>query len=95
MLKKKKIAVIGDTSGYGTAASKVAQDLLQKAGVTPVYVVLVDPNKTDLTDELNKAKAARCRSHHAVVGRDRPARTPVQHARRHGLGTCRSSAIPR
>jgi branched-chain amino acid transport system substrate-binding protein len=58
VLKKKKIAVIGDTSGYGTAASKVAQDLLQKAGVTPVYVTLVDPNKTDLTDEMNKAKAA-------------------------------------
>jgi branched-chain amino acid transport system substrate-binding protein len=58
VLKKKKIAIIGDTSGYGTAASKVAQELLQKGGVTPVYVVLVDPNKTDLTDELNKAKAA-------------------------------------
>ncbi|HVY06455.1 MAG TPA: ABC transporter substrate-binding protein [Burkholderiales bacterium] len=58
VLKKKKIAVIGDTSGYGTAASKVAQDLLEKAGVKPVYVVLVDPNKTDLTDELNKARAA-------------------------------------
>ena len=58
VLKKKKIAIIGDTSGYGTAASKVAQELLQKGGVAPVYVVLVDPNKTDLTDELNKAKAA-------------------------------------
>ncbi|MBC8007705.1 MAG: ABC transporter substrate-binding protein [Prolixibacteraceae bacterium] len=58
VLKKKKIAVIGDTSGYGTASSKVAQDLLEKAGVKPVYSVLVDPNKTDLTDELNKAKAA-------------------------------------
>ncbi|HEX7954262.1 MAG TPA: ABC transporter substrate-binding protein [Burkholderiales bacterium] len=58
VLKKKKIAVIGDTSGYGTASSKVAQDLLEKAGVEPVYVALVDPNKTDLTDEMNKAKAA-------------------------------------
>ncbi|HKB82378.1 MAG TPA: ABC transporter substrate-binding protein [Burkholderiales bacterium] len=58
VLKKKKIAVIGDTSGYGTASSKVAQDLLDKAGVKPVYVVLVDANKTDLTDELNKAKSA-------------------------------------
>lgn len=57
-LKKKKIAIIGDTSGYGTAATKLAQELLDKAGVKPVYVVLVDPNKTDLTDELNKAKAA-------------------------------------
>ena len=58
ILKKKKIAIIGDTSGYGTAATKLAQELLDKAGVKPVYVVLVDPNKTDLTDELNKAKAA-------------------------------------
>jgi branched-chain amino acid transport system substrate-binding protein len=58
VLKKRKIAVIGDTSGYGTASSKLAQDLLDKAGVKPVYVALVDANKTDLTDELNKAKAA-------------------------------------
>ena len=58
VLKRKKVAVIGDTSGYGTASSKLAQELLDKAGVKPVYAVLVDPNKTDLTDELNKAKAA-------------------------------------
>jgi branched-chain amino acid transport system substrate-binding protein len=58
VLKKKKVAVIGDTSGYGTASSKLAQNLLEKAKVKPVYVVLIDPNKTDLTDELNKAKAA-------------------------------------
>jgi len=58
VLRKKKIAVIGDTSGYGTASSKVAENLLEKAGVKPVYLALVDPNKTDLTDELNKARAA-------------------------------------
>ncbi|MEO8165948.1 MAG: ABC transporter substrate-binding protein [Betaproteobacteria bacterium] len=58
VLKKKKIAIIGDTSGYGTASAKVAHDLLEKAGITPVYSALVDPNKTDLTDEMNKAKAA-------------------------------------
>jgi branched-chain amino acid transport system substrate-binding protein len=58
VLKKKKVAIIGDTSGYGTASAKSAQALLEKAGVKPVYSVLVDPNKTDLTDELTKAKAA-------------------------------------
>ncbi len=58
VLKKKKIAIIGDTSGYGTASAKLAQALLEKDGVKPVYTVLVDPNKTDLTDELTKAKAA-------------------------------------
>ena len=33
MLARKKIAVIGDTSGYGTASSKVAENLLEKAGL--------------------------------------------------------------
>ena len=57
-LKKSKIAIIADTSGYGTASGKTALELLEKAGVKPVYQVLVDPNKTDLTDEMNKARAA-------------------------------------
>ena len=58
VLKKRKIAIIGDTSGYGTASARSAQALLEKAGIKPVYSVLVDPNKTDLTDEMTKAKAA-------------------------------------
>ncbi len=58
VLKRKKVAVIGDTSGYGTSSAKTAAELLEKAGVKPVYSVLIDPNKTDLTDEITKAKAA-------------------------------------
>lgn len=58
VLKRRKVAIIGDTSGYGTASAKVAAALLAKAGVTPVYSVLVDPNKTDLTDEMTKARSA-------------------------------------
>ena len=57
-LKKSKIAIIADTSGYGTASAKTAQELLDKAGIKPVYSVLVDPNKTDLADEMAKARAA-------------------------------------
>ena len=57
-LKHSKVAVIGDTSGYGTSSAKTAAELLEKAGVKPVFSTLVDPNKTDLTDELAKAKAA-------------------------------------
>jgi branched-chain amino acid transport system substrate-binding protein len=57
-MKLKRIAVIGDTTGYGASSSKTAQELLTRAGVKPVYSVLIDPNKTDLTDELNKARAA-------------------------------------
>lgn len=58
VLKKRKVAVIGDTSGYGTSSAKTATELLKAAGVEPVYTVLIDPNKTDLTDEMNKARAA-------------------------------------
>jgi len=58
VLKKSRVAIIGDTSGYGTSSAKTAAELLEKAGVKPVFSVLVDPNKTDLTDELNKARAA-------------------------------------
>ncbi|MEF7612556.1 ABC transporter substrate-binding protein [Aquincola sp. MAHUQ-54] len=57
-LKKTKIAIIADTSGYGTASAKTAQELLEKAGVKPIYTALVDPNKTDLTDEMMKARTA-------------------------------------
>lgn len=58
VMKKTRIALIGDTSGYGTSSAKTATQMLEAAGVKPVYSVLIDPNKTDLTDELNKAKAA-------------------------------------
>lgn len=51
VLKRRKVAVIGDTSGYGTSSAKTATELLEKAGVKPVYSVLIDANKTDLTDE--------------------------------------------
>jgi branched-chain amino acid transport system substrate-binding protein len=57
-LKKQKVAVIGDTSGYGTSSAKTATELLKAAGIDPVYSALIDPNKTDLTDEMNKARAA-------------------------------------
>jgi branched-chain amino acid transport system substrate-binding protein len=57
-LKRSKVAVIGDTSGYGASSVKTAEAMLRKAGITPVYSVLIDANKTDLTDEMTKARAA-------------------------------------
>jgi len=58
VLKAKKIAIIADTTGYGTASAKAATEMLEKAGVKPVYSVLVDNNKTDLVDEMTKARNA-------------------------------------
>ena len=58
VLKKKKVAIIADTSGYGTSSAKTATEMLEKLGIKPVYSVLVDNNKTDLTDEMTKARNA-------------------------------------
>lgn len=58
VLKAKRVAIIADTSGYGTASAKQAVELLEKAGIKPVYNVLVDNNKTDLVDEMTKARNA-------------------------------------
>ena len=57
-LKLKKIAVIGDTSGYGASSAKRAAALLEELDIKPVYSVLIDPNKTSVTDEIEKARAA-------------------------------------
>ncbi|GAC1595381.1 MAG: ABC transporter substrate-binding protein [Candidatus Velthaea sp.] len=58
VLKRRKVALIGDTSGYGTSSMDTATQLLAKAGVKPVYTVTIDPNKADLTEEVGKARAA-------------------------------------
>jgi len=57
-LKHKKVAVIGDTTGYGASSAKRAAALLEEAGVKPVYSVLIDPNKTSVNDEIQKARDA-------------------------------------
>ncbi len=57
-LKLKKVAIIGDTTGYGSASTKRATNMAKEAGADVVYSVLVDPNKTDLTDEMTKARTA-------------------------------------
>lgn len=58
VLKRMKVAIIGDTTGYGTATAKAAAAMLEEAGVKPVFNTLIDANKTDLTDEISKARAA-------------------------------------
>ena len=57
-MKRSKVALIGDTTGYGTVSVRNATEDLAKKGLKPVYTVLIDPNKTDLSDEIAKARAA-------------------------------------
>jgi branched-chain amino acid transport system substrate-binding protein len=58
VLKRKKIALLSDTTGYGASTAKAAAAALERQGIKPVYTALIDQNKTDLADELSKAKAA-------------------------------------
>lgn len=58
VLKKKKIGIIGDATGYGTATVNLSETALKGLGATVVYKGLVDANQTDLTVEMQKAKAA-------------------------------------
>ena len=57
-MKRSKVALIGDTTGYGTVSVRNATEDLAKKGLKPVYTVLINPNKTDLSDEIAKARAA-------------------------------------
>ncbi len=52
----KKIALIGDTTGYGTDTVAQAEKLLTAAGATVSYKNLIDPNQTDVSADMQKAK---------------------------------------
>lgn len=57
-LKKTKVAIINDSTGYGVLSRDVVTKYLAMHNLKPVYAATVDPNKPDVTDELLKAKAA-------------------------------------
>ena len=52
VLKLKKIAVIGDTTGYGTASAETYIAMLKQAGADVVYQGDVDASNPDLKPEL-------------------------------------------
>ncbi len=49
VLKAKRVAVIGDATGYGTATMQLAVAELKKAGADVTYSTLIDANQTDVT----------------------------------------------
>ncbi|HVZ07482.1 ABC transporter substrate-binding protein [Rhodopila sp.] len=57
-LKKNRIAIINDNTGYGVLSRDKVTEFLTARGMKPVYTATVDPNKPDVTDELLKAKDA-------------------------------------
>jgi branched-chain amino acid transport system substrate-binding protein len=58
ILKVKKVAVIGDTTGYGVAALKASVAGLKKDGAEVVYEANIDATQPDLTPDMLRAKNA-------------------------------------
>jgi branched-chain amino acid transport system substrate-binding protein len=56
ILKAKKIAVIGDNTGYGTTAVGVSVANFKKAGAEVVYDAVIDANAQDTTPNLLRAR---------------------------------------
>ena len=58
VLKVKKIAVIGDTTGYGVSAVKASVEAFKKDGADVVYQTNVDATQPDMTPDMLRAKNA-------------------------------------
>jgi branched-chain amino acid transport system substrate-binding protein len=58
ILKAKKIAVIGDTTGYGTTAVNASVAAFKKDGAEIVYQANIDATQPDLTPDMLRAKNA-------------------------------------
>jgi branched-chain amino acid transport system substrate-binding protein len=58
VLKAKKIAVIGDTTGYGVTAVAASVTAFKKDGAEVVYQANIDATQTDMTPDMLRAKNA-------------------------------------
>jgi branched-chain amino acid transport system substrate-binding protein len=58
VLKKKKVAVISDTTGYGTASAVAYVPMLKQMGADVVYQAHVDAANPDLKPEILRMQAA-------------------------------------
>jgi branched-chain amino acid transport system substrate-binding protein len=58
VLKVKKVAVIGDTTGYGVTAVKASVEAFKKDGAEVVYQANIDATQPDMTPDMLRAKNA-------------------------------------
>jgi branched-chain amino acid transport system substrate-binding protein len=58
ILKAKKVAVFGDSTGYGTTAVAQSVDNFKKAGAEVVYDTTIDANAQDVSPNLLRARSA-------------------------------------
>ncbi len=58
ILKLRDVAIVGDSTGYGTSAVKDSVAGFVKAGANIVYQGVIDPNQTDVTPDLLRMRDA-------------------------------------
>ena len=58
IVKAKKVAVIGDTTGYGVTAAKASAAAFVKDGAEVVYLANIDSTQPDMTPDMLRAKTA-------------------------------------
>jgi branched-chain amino acid transport system substrate-binding protein len=58
VIKVTKVAVIGDTTGYGVTAAKASATAFKADGADVVYVANIDATQPDMTPDLLRARAA-------------------------------------
>jgi branched-chain amino acid transport system substrate-binding protein len=58
ILKARKIAVIGDTTGYGVTAAKASAEAFKKDGAEVVYLGNIDATQPDMTPDMLRARNA-------------------------------------
>ncbi len=93
ILKVKKIAVIGDTTGYGVTAVGASVAAFKKDGAEVVYQANVDATQPDMTPDMLRAKNAGAEVIVVWSVSTGHGSADVQHPRRDELGrrVCRSS----
>ena len=55
-LNARKVALIGDATGYGTATVNLSEQELKRLGATISYKALIEANQSDVTADMQKAK---------------------------------------
>jgi branched-chain amino acid transport system substrate-binding protein len=58
VVKAKKVAVVGDTTGYGTSAVKDSVEAFKKDGAEVVYQAQIDATQPDVTPDMLRMKNA-------------------------------------
>lgn len=58
ILKTKKVAVIGDTTGYGVTAAKASVEAFKKDGAEVAYTANIDATQPDMTPDMLRARNA-------------------------------------